>query len=185
MDYLERSGVAAVIGGQALSICYSTYFTKHNDYFPDIVILTTDNRIGIIEVKPTIAMSYHLNIEKYMALRQYCEENGFMYMMVDPDSNYTTFEEFRNDEVPDNIKKLFVPLEKRTIVGSKEYFHFSKENVDEWYKQFRWDYERKEFELLIHTLIIQKGWFNTFDRGFNVYSRPVKLDYKHDVIDYI
>ena len=185
LDYLDRSGVVSAVGGQSLIIDYSTHFKSHNNYSPDIVILTNKGHLGIIEVKPTIAMSYHLNVEKYNALKQYCEENGFVYMMVDPDSDYMTFEEFCQKSIPDSIRKLFVPMEKRVSVGLTPYFHFSNENIEEWYKSVRRDYNRKEFELLIHALIIQKGWFNTFDRGFNVYSRPVKLDYKHDVIEYI
>ena len=184
LEYLERSGVVSAIGGQALTIDYPTYFTSHNKYSPDIVILTNDNRIGIIEVKPAIAMSYHLNIEKYNALQKYCEENGFMFMMVDPDSDYITFEELKNKSVPDSIKKIFAPIEEAVSIGTIDLFHFDKKDVDRWYKPFKNDFERSVFDLLLHSHIIQKGWFNTFDRGFNFYNRPVKLDCDHNVIEY-
>ena len=184
LKYMERSGMFAGIGGQALVIPYDSSMRSNLNYSPDIAAITNGGHIIIVEVKPLIAMSYHMNLEKYRGLRKYCESNGFMYAMLDPDSEYMTFEEFRKTIVPDDVKKLFVPLEKRAAVGSKEYFHFNKENIDEWYKQYRRDYDRKEFELLIHALIIQKAWFNTFDRGFNVYSRPVKLDYNHNVVTF-
>lgn len=183
LKYMERSGIFAGTGGQSLVIPYDSAFRYNLNYSPDIAAITNGGHIVIIEVKPLIAMSCHMNIEKYQGLREYCESKGFMYAMLDPDSEYMTFEEFRKTVVPDDVRKMFVPLEKRAAVGNKAYFHFNKEIIDEWYKQLRRDYERKEFELLIHALIIQKGWFNTFDRGFNVYSRPIKLDYNHNVIE--
>ena len=185
LEYLERSEVVSAVGGQALTIDYPTCFTAHNKYSPDIVILTTDNRIGIIEVKSTKAMSYHLNIEKYNALQKYCEENGFMFMMVDPDSDYMTFEELKNKSVPDSIKKIFAPMEEAISIGTIDIFHFDNKDVDRWYKQVRNDYKRSDFELLLRSLIIQKGWFNKFDRCFNFYNRPVKLDHNHNVIEYM
>lgn len=50
LDYLDRSGVVGAVGGQALTIDYPTFFTKHNDYSPDLALITTDNRIAILLV---------------------------------------------------------------------------------------------------------------------------------------
>ena len=93
-------------------------------------------------------------------------------------------EELKNKNVPDSIKKLFVPMEEAVSIGTIDLFHFVGKDVDRWYNSVRSDFERSNFDLLLHSLIIQKGWYNTFDRGFNFYNRPVKLDYKHDVIEY-
>ena len=185
LKYMERSGLFTDIGGQSLVIPYDSAFRFNLNYSPDIVALTKEGLILIAEVKPLIAMSYHMSIEKYSGLQEYCERNGFIYAMLDPENDYTTFEEFKVAEVPAAIKNLITPMEKKAVVSGKAYFHFGKENVDEWYKSVKHEYNRTEFELYIHVLIIQKGWFNTFDRGFNVYSRPVKLDINHNVADYI
>ena len=190
LKYLDRSDKFIAVGGQALTIPYDSEFVNNKNYNPDIVTLTNDGHIVIIEVKPVSSMSNHNNIEKYYGLKEYCEIKGFEYAMIDPqsdklpfdDSDYMTFEQLKNLKIPRTICNLFVPLEKRTAVGSNSFFHFDKSDVEEWYKAHKNEFDRNEFDAYIHSLIINKGWFNTGKYGFDVYSRPVKYDDSHNVI---
>ncbi len=84
LEYLETNDLIISCGGQSLCIEYDSKFRAGMSYYPDIVVLTKDMHIAIIEVKSASSMDYHKNIEKYHALAEYCKENGYEYMMVDP-----------------------------------------------------------------------------------------------------
>jgi hypothetical protein len=62
LDYLINNQLTLEIGGQELYIPYDTAFKSERFYYPDVVVLTKDYRIAIIEVKPVTAMSYHLTM---------------------------------------------------------------------------------------------------------------------------
>lgn len=56
------------------------YGNHSSYYFPDIQILTHDNKFIIFECKPFINMVSYINMEKYKALAKYCESMGFGYI---------------------------------------------------------------------------------------------------------
>lgn len=173
LDYLTKKKLALAIGGQELCIKFDTVYRKNVDYFPDIIILTKDNHIAIIEVKPITAMSYHINVEKYWALQEYCEERGYEYMMVDPDSNYTTFDDLQKMKIPKEIVN-YVEWYLHKLLGKTKDCLLEKEDIPVLYEQFCDDYKKGEFELYLHALIIQKRWYNKFKHGFMVYEKPQK-----------
>lgn len=171
LKYLVSKKLALAIGGQELCIKYDTAYRTGCDYFPDIVILTKDNHIAIIEVKPVTSMSYHINMEKYTALQEYCEQNGYEYMMVDPDHNYMTFEELQKTKVPSVITARVMSY-LRNVIGKEGQCLLEKEDIPVLYEDFAEDYKKGEFELYLHALIIQKGWYNKFKHGFMVFETP-------------
>ena len=173
LNYLTSKKLALAIGAQELCIKYRTAYRKNVDYFPDLIILTKDEHIAIIEVKPITAMSYHLNVEKYSALQDYCEERGYEYMMVDPDSDYMTFEDLQKMRIPKEIVNS-VEWYLRKLLGRTDDCLLEKEDIPILYEQFSDDYKKGEFELYLHALIIQKGWYNRFKHGFKVFEKPQK-----------
>lgn len=185
LEYLERNNLVLDIGGQMLDIKYDSPFREKITYYPDIVTLTSDNRIAIIEVKPITAMSCHRNIEKYKALSKYCKENGFIYAMIDPDEDFMTFEELKNIDICECIEYMFYLYREDIKSKKKKLIKFDDSNVNSWYEVCGVDCTKSEFRKQVHSMIISHDWYNLFTHGFMVYNRPVKLDYRHKVIDYI
>ena len=60
---------------------------KDGFYYPDFQCLTHDNCFVIIEIKPVFNMCEYVNIEKFEALKMYCEKYGFGYLIVDERGN--------------------------------------------------------------------------------------------------
>lgn len=173
LKYLTSKKLALSIGAQKLCIKYNTAYRKNADYFPDIIVLTKDEHIAIIEVKPITAMSYHLNVEKYLALQEYCEARGYEYMMVDTDNDYMTFEDLQKMKIPKKIENS-VGLYLRKFLGRRDDCLIEKDDIPILYEQFSNAYKKGEFELYLHALIIQKGWYNKFKHGFKVFEKPQK-----------
>ena len=189
LEYLEENGLVKDVGGQALRIKYDTAFRVGCNYQPDIVALTHDNHIAVFEVKPLIAMSNHTNIEKYRFLAKYCEERGFMYVMLDPNMEYTSFEELRDMEVCRELLEMFEEFNAKPHTSRRPYKHFDNHDVEKWYEKYGDGWTKEDFKIHVHSLIIYYDWYNVFDKGFNAFSRPVKQvrndDGTYSVIEYI
>lgn len=67
---------------QSLKIPFGKSF-----YYPDFQCLTHDNNLVVIEVKPLVKMCEAHNIRKFEALKEYCEKNGFGYLIIDDRNN--------------------------------------------------------------------------------------------------
>lgn len=178
LEYLDECEFVEEIGGQCLCIPYATPFKSDKQYYPDIVIYTTDGYIAIIEVKDATAMSYHGNLEKYDALENYCLENGYLYMMVDsdPKKDWLTVEELVDIPVDEELLNVFAELEEQAK-ASPNCVLFSNEDVNEWYESFGKPngYKKRDFQLQVHSMVIWEDWYNKYKRnGFMVYSEPTQ-----------
>lgn len=176
LEHLDECDLVEEIGGQSLCIPYTTPFRSDNKYFPDIVIYTTEGYIGIIEVKDATAMSNHTNLEKYDALENYCLENGYLYMMVDPKRDWLTVEELVDIPVEEELLTVFAQLEEQANTYTN-CFLFSADDVNEWYDSFGKSKKKRkiDFQLQVHSMIIWEGWYNKYKKnGFRVYSGPVQ-----------
>ena len=170
LDYLVSKKLALEIGGQNLCIPYDTAFRESVNYYPDIVILTKDYHIAIIEIKPVTAMSNHTNIEKYKALKEYCDDHRYEYMMVDPDHDYMTFEDLQKMHIPSEITKRIDDYLVDYYGGTN--CLLEKSDIPILYEDFEEEYKKGEFELFLHALVIQRDWYNKFKYGFEVYEKP-------------
>ena len=179
LKYLDENDLVLRCGGQALCIQYDSEFVKGKSYYPDIVVLTKKHHIAVIEVKPSVSMSYHLNMEKYRALADYCEQQGFEYMMIDPQDGFKTYDEIADMGVCPELLEYF----EKSVTGSRKYRTFSNKDVEKWYADYGDGCTKKEFRLQVHSLIIYFNWYNLFDKGFKVFSCPVKLDNDFNVIE--
>ncbi len=79
---LAKVGYIKDIKAQSLEIPYISQRLANRKYFPDFIIRDYKGRIAIIEMKNFDAACYHLNIDKYEQLAQYCRENGYGYAEV-------------------------------------------------------------------------------------------------------
>ena len=173
LDYLIDNKLTKAVGGQNLLIKYDSAFREDLFYYPDIVILTKDYHVAIIEVKPVTAMSYHKNVEKYEAMKAYCEENGYEYMMIDPDHDFMTYDELLKLRIPSNIKDR-VNSYLIDLLGGRNYCLLEKDDINFLYNEFLDEYKKGEFEFYLHALVIQNGWYNKYTHGFMVYQRPTR-----------
>lgn len=172
LKYLDSSKDVLEIGAQNLEIPYDTAFRYNKPYYPDFIILKSDGHIAIIESKSIKAMSYHKNLEKYIALKNYCKRHGYEYMMIAPDYDYMTFEDLKSLSIPtalsDRIKGYLVDL-----MGEDGALLLEPDDVPLLYKDLNETFStREEFEVYLHALVIQKGWYNKFSNGFMVYETP-------------
>lgn len=171
LDYLVSKKLALEIGAQKICIKYDTAFRKNCEYYPDVVVLTKDNHIALVEIKSVSAMSNHTNIEKYTALKTYCENNRYEYMMVDPQEHYITFDDLQKLTVPKEIRdrvKKYIESKKDTVI-------LEKDDVNNLVNEFRDVYKRIDFELYLHAMVIQNKWYNVYKNGFKVFEKPQKI----------
>ncbi|MCQ2439553.1 MAG: hypothetical protein MJ074_07305 [Oscillospiraceae bacterium] len=186
LEYLEENHLVKDVGGQNLHITYDTAFRQNVGYNPDIVALTRDDHIAVFEVKPVSAMDYHRNIEKYRSLAKYCEKNGFMYAMIDPDSDFTTYEEVVDMAVCPELMVVFSSLSEKARKAKdseKPYAFFDESDVADWYAKYGAGYTKAQFRLQVHSLVLYFDWYNFSTHGFRVYTGPVKLDKEGEVIE--
>lgn len=95
------------IKAQSLLIKYD-YNDKTYSYYPDFQILTKDNKLIVMEIKPSYNMMDKRVMIKYKALEKYCINNGFGYLMID--ERYNTYEKLKNLDVDKNIEAQFINM---------------------------------------------------------------------------
>lgn len=178
LSYLEEKDLVLDLGGQILRIGYDSAFRTELDYYPDIVALTVDHHIAIIEVKPVTAMDNHKNMEKYRALEAYCRERGFMFMMIDPQHDFMTYEEMRDMDVCGPLLDMFIELNEMPVPEDCYCKFFDDDKVDKWYELFGNGYTKTDFKLQVHSLVAYYGWYNLYKNGFMVYSKPIQFKNK-------
>lgn len=79
---LARTGYLDDMKAQSLEIPYISQQLADRRYFPDFIIRDYKGRIAIIEMKNFDAACYHLNIDKYEQLAEYCIQNGYGYAEI-------------------------------------------------------------------------------------------------------
>lgn len=111
-----------IISIKTQSVCLEYYYWgKDRYYFPDIVFLSANGHIGIIEVKDTISMFKAKTNKKYEALQQYCIQNGFFYAMLnDRDDVETLRNASINEELEGYLLRLFEVRKSITWASIKD-----------------------------------------------------------------
>ncbi len=98
-----------IVSIKTQSVCLEYYYWgKDRYYFPDIVFLSANGHIGIIEVKDSISMFKAKTYKKYEALEGYCEKNGFFYAMLNDRYDFETLRTAeKNLDLEEYILRLF------------------------------------------------------------------------------
>lgn len=176
LKYLHDNNLIYACGGQNLCIHYNSAFTTGKSYYPDFVVLTRDMHIAVIEVKSAGAMDYHGNIEKYCALKEYCIQHGYEYMVVDPTCDYLTFEELRDRPVNRELLDMFDRWNSVPDSPVQPYKFFDDQVVKEWHQKYGRGTTLGAFRLQVHALVIRYNWYNVRHNGFKVFSKPVRQE---------
>ena len=104
-------------------------------------------------------------------MKEYCEKNGYEYMMVDPDHDFMTYDDLLKLHIPggivDRVDDYLIDL-----IGKRGACLLEKEDIPILYEDFSDEYKKGEFELYLHALVIQNEWYNKFKHGFMVYEKP-------------
>lgn len=81
-SYMAAAGYLADMKAQALELEYTSQAQSDRRYFPDFFIKDRKGRIAVIEMKNPETVTYHLNIDKYDALKAYCAQKGYGYAEI-------------------------------------------------------------------------------------------------------
>ena len=63
------------------------YSTSKTDYRPNFLLELPDGRRVLVLVIPTLNMAYTYNRPRFQALREFCKENGYGYLITDDREN--------------------------------------------------------------------------------------------------
>ena len=123
---------------QTLEIPYVSQELANRRYFPDFIIKDYKGRIAIIEMKNFDMLSYHLNIDKYEMLKNYCISRGYGYAEIAKANNaerYVSAEQLKR--APVNVKLeeyIFKTIEENGratgegMFGEKDFRRYIAEN---------------------------------------------------------
>jgi len=115
------------IKAQSLKIQYF-FESKEGGYYPDFVVLFSDGRIAIIEVKIVLDMVTSKTLVKYDALKSFCEDKGFGYAMLNDRGD--TLEKLKLTEKQKDLSNIL--SNNRSIIEGIRYKDFKviKDNID-------------------------------------------------------
>ena len=149
------------IKAQTLEIAYISQALANRRYFPDFVIRDYKNRIAVIEMKNFAMLTYHLNLDKYEKMREYCQQNGYGYAEIAKEFNgekYTSLEQLRlapiNRQLESYIFETIAKKGETTGVGE-----FTEEDFKLYNEQFG-DTDRKQ----LYTVLINNRMLKNIDR---------------------
>ncbi len=112
---------------QSLIIEY-TYKGKKRKYYPDVVLLLSNGSLVIAEVKPLPRMYDEQVRVKYKAMKQFCEENGFGYLMFD--ITWQSYEMILEQKLNEEAKLKFVEyIREQKQLDYSMYFEYCNENM--------------------------------------------------------
>ena len=164
---LAKVGYIKDIKAQSLELPYISQRLANRKYFPDFMIRDYKGRIAIIEMKNFDAACYHLNIDKYEQLAQYCKEHGYGYAEVMKPYNsekYISIEMLAR-KTPNKELEQFI-ISKIESRASEEEAYFTNADLDEYSEKFG-PVDRTE----IYTILLNNRKLRNIDR----YGPDVKI----------
>lgn len=122
------------IKAQSLEIPYVSQELVNRRYFPDFIIKDYKNRIAVIEMKNYEMMSYHLNIDKYEKLVEFCKANGYGYSQVMKAYNsdvYISVESIKNRPINKTLAEVvYTIIENKGEFNKADLENFENNNPD-------------------------------------------------------
>ena len=106
---LAGTGYLKDMKAQTLEIPYISQQLANRRYFPDFAIKDYKGRVAVIEMKNFDAVCYHLNIDKYEILTDYCKQNGYGYAEIMKAYNadeYISVESIKNKPINEQLEKF-------------------------------------------------------------------------------
>lgn len=125
--YLASAGYITDIETQFYEIKYDSQLSSGKRYYPDFIIKDHLGRISIIEMKNQTSIGYHLNIDKYFRLKDFCVKNGYGYaqiMKVYSENKYINTEDILSLPIDIALEEhIYSTIKSREENGDKGYFY--------------------------------------------------------------
>lgn len=98
-------------------------------YFPDLFLILDDNRGVVVEIKPRVYMALFDNLPKWTALKEFCERNGYGYIISD---GYRNIRKLLNRQVSPTFKEKVLSILNTKDIYWKEYQQLHQEYGVSW-----------------------------------------------------
>lgn len=149
---LAQVGYVKDIKAQTLELSYISQALANKRYYPDFVIRDYKGRIAVIEMKNFEMMSYHLNIDKYEKLKEYCVQQGYGYAEIMKEYNaeeYISVEQMLRKEVNQGLSEdVYAVIAQKEARGEEG--AYTKEDFDRWLRIAGNEHKTDIFVLLLH-----------------------------------
>ena len=158
---LASVGYLEDMKAQSLEIPYISQQLANRRYFPDFAIKDHKGRVAIIEMKNFEAACYHLNIDKYEQLAEYCRQNGYGYAEIMKPYNadeYVSIETLARRPVNRQLEEFILKrIEENAKTGAAEF------TVKDWneYNKTYGDVDKTE----IYTVLLNNRRLRNIDRN--------------------
>ncbi|MEU9022102.1 TnsA endonuclease N-terminal domain-containing protein [Actinomadura sp. NPDC048394] len=140
MQLLDRCSQVTEYCEQPLAIDYELD-GKIYPYHPDLLLLTGEGDLVLVEIKPLADMGLTINRAKWAAARQECANRGWGFLATD---GYRSFATVAGHQVPDEIRARF----RERLRQGPMY----------WPDIRLLQGEHEPRYLIVHALAIQEGW---------------------------
>ena len=124
---LDKISFIKDIKTQSLKIPYK-YNNSSHFYYPDVQLITKNNNIIILEIKPLLKMFEEFNLIKYIVLKNFCNENNYSYAIID--DRYNTIEKIKNINVDLKKENYFIEFVKQNQKITYRQFKIIKEKIN-------------------------------------------------------
>lgn len=126
LEYLDDNNAILDIKTQSLCIEYP-HGKKIKKYYPDFVIYTKDRSIIVVEIKAMTNMSYHMNVRKYDALKDYCNAHGYGYGTIGFTDKFYSYEYLASRPVNPRLEtRVKNSLAKKGRYNQNQYAYFKE-----------------------------------------------------------
>ncbi len=88
--YLEELEYVSNYVQQPMGILYTISEVIH-DYCPDFLVRLNDGRCIVVEIKPHMRMGYYSNIMKWIGLQNFCQKEGYGYLIIENSRNLNDY----------------------------------------------------------------------------------------------
>ena len=156
---LKSGGFIQSFRAQSLLVPYNSYLKEDRKYFPDFIFLTPEGYIAIVESKPIEFMANFFVQAKYLALKKFCEERGYIYAMMD--ENLETYEDIKKNKVTNKVTAFFDHLLETARMFDDSGFDFIK-------SKFKGEHTVDALELMLAKHIIQRQLVNKASTGYKI-----------------
>ncbi len=157
---LAKVGYLKDMKAQSLEIPYISQQLADRRYFPDFIIRDHKGRIAIIEMKNFDAACYHLNIDKYEQLAEYCRQRGYGYAEIMKAYNadeYMSIEQLKRKAVNRQLEDFIIAKIHSRSGTDDAYF-----TVSDW-NEYNEKYGRVD-KTEIYTILLNNRKLRNIDR---------------------
>ena len=150
---MAKTGFLSDIKAQSAELEYISKRLANHKYYPDFIIKDYKGRIAIIEMKNFRTAAYHLNIDKYDELKNFCIEHGYGYaeIMKPNDCNgYISLEMLKNATINKQLEQFIIDRLDLNGADTPGASYFTKEDLYDYKRRFAEGSEQEVYTILLN-----------------------------------